>query len=74
MWRTSEAYKKNEYPDFETVPLSDVSDSDKEKYKFFSPKFLTCMEWSLENVEETIETYFGDEESNETSNDCDDNR
>ena len=65
--------KNHEYLGYDLVPTKEISNNNKEKYKYFSPKYLTAMEWVLDNVDETLQTYFGDHESDDECNDDENN-
>ena len=47
--------KEWEYPD---CNKKDLSDFEKEKYKFFYSKVLTALDWHEDNIEDTLRKYY----------------
>ena len=55
--------KKDEYLGWDTLDKDSILEKMKEDLKYFEPRWVTTFEWSLDKVENTLETYFNDEET-----------
>ena len=57
------AIKNNKHIGWNLIPAKELTDSDKEKFKYFTPQYLIANEWSNKEIECTLETYFPNSDS-----------
>lgn len=62
------AIKSHEHPGWDDLDMNSISDTMKEDLKFFTPKWMTAFEWSLDQIDETLETYFYNGDNDGDSN------